>query len=132
MDICVIGGKEYEVIIESLTESFSKLYSEDTGRTMGVGLKMNLSCLGTFFSHKITFLCKPGYEPDFDELYNLAAQPTNDGIPVKIVHGQSAIEYEAYISSGERALKRVDKQSGVVYWDAFTAELTPMEANLIL
>lgn len=132
MDVCVIGNKTYDVIVESLTESFTKLYSEDTGRTMGAGLKMNLSCLGTFFSHNITFRRKAGHEADYDELYDLAAAPTNDGIPVKIVHGQSSIEYNAYISSGERALKRVNPRTGVVYWDKFTMTLTPMEASLVL
>lgn len=132
MDVCIVGGKEYAVIIESLTEGFTKLYSEDTGRTMGAGLKMNLSCLGTFFSHKITFARKTGYEEDFDALYDLAAEPTNDGIPVKIVHGQTTLEYDAYISSGERGLKRVDQRTGVVYWDKFVMDLTPMEASLTL
>lgn len=132
MDVCVIGGKEYEVIIESMTESFSKLYSEDTGRTMGAGLLMNLSCLGTFFSHKVTFMRKSGYESDFDALFDLAALPTNDGIPVRMVHDQDSIEYDAYISSGERALKRVDADAGVVYWDKLTLEFTPMEASLTI
>lgn len=131
MDICVIDGREYNVIIESLSESFNKLYSEDTGRTMGAGLRMYLSCLGTFFSHKVTFVRKDGHEADFDELYDLAASPTNDGIQVKMVHGQDSIEYEAYISTGERSLKRVDAKTGVVYWDKFTMTLTPMEAQLI-
>lgn len=129
MDICKIGEKDYSVIVVSITETFSKLYTENTGRTMGAGAKMNLDCLGTFYGHKVELKRKSGFETDFDELYDLVSEPTNDGIPVKMVHNQASIEYEAYISSGERAVKKVDETNGKVYWDVLSLTLIPMEAQ---
>ena len=35
MDICKIGEKEYSVIVVDIVETFTKLYTENTGRTMG-------------------------------------------------------------------------------------------------
>jgi hypothetical protein len=129
MDICKIGEKEYEVIVVSISETFTKLYTENTGRTMGTGARMNLDCLGTFFSHKVEIRRKCGFEAEFDELYDLVSLPTNDGIPVKMVHNQTTLDYEAYISSGERSVVRIDKKSGKIYWDKLTITLTPMEAQ---
>lgn len=129
MDICKIGEKEYSVVVVSITETFTKLYTENTGRTMGVGARMNLDCLGTFFGHRVEIARKAGFESDFDELFDLVSLPTNDGIPVKMVHNQDSIEYEAYISNGERAVKRIDEKTGKVYWDKLSLNIIPMEAQ---
>lgn len=129
MDICKIGQKEYSVVVIGIVETFTKLYTENTGRTMGTGARMNLDCLGTFFGHKVELARKAGFESDFDELFDLVSLPTNDGIPVKMVHNQTSIEYEAYISSGERAVKRIDEKTQKVYWDKLSITLIPMEAQ---
>ena len=90
---------------------------------------MNLDCLGTFYGHKVEIARRAGYETDFDELYDLVSLPTNDGIPVKMVHNQNSIDYEAYISSGERDVKRIDEKTGKVYWDKLSLTIIPMEAQ---
>lgn len=132
MEICKIGEKEYSVVVTGIKETFSKLYTENTGRTMGAGARMNLDCLGTFYGHKVDISRKSGYESDFDELYDLVSLPTNEGIPVKMVHNQTSIEYEAYISSGERAVKRIDEKTGKVYWDKLSLTIIPMEAQITI
>lgn len=128
-DICKIGEKEYAVIVVSITETFTKLFTENTGRTMGAGARMNLDCLGTFYGHKVVLARKTGNEKDFDELYDLVSLPSNEGIPVKMVHNQESIEYEAYISNGERAVKRIDTINNKVYWDRLSLTIIPMEAQ---
>ena len=129
MDICNIGGKEYAVIVLSIKETFTKLYTEDTGRTMSEGAEMSLNCLGTFYGHQIEVARRKGFEEEFDELYELVSAPTNEGIPVKMVHNQTSIEYDAYISSGERKVKKIDTKKGMVYWDAFPLNIIPMKAQ---
>ena len=127
MDICKIGEREYSVVVVGITETFTKLYTENTGRMAGG--KMNLDCIGTFYGHKVEIARKAGFEASFDELYDLLSLPTNEGIPVKMVHNQTSIEYEAYISSGERAVKRIDNKTQKVYWDKLSFTLIPMEAQ---
>ena len=130
MDYVKIGGKVWDVLVTEITESFSILYSDQTGRTIAKGARMTLDPLGTFFNHKITFMRKKGFEETFDELFDFASQPRYDGIPVEIVHNQETLFYDAYISQGERALKRIDANTGKVYWDKFTLNIVPMEAQV--
>lgn len=128
MDICVIGDREYSVLITSIVETFDKLYSENTGRTMSSKATMNLDCLGTFFGHKVEFARKSGYELEYDELFDLLSTPTNSGMKIKLVHNQTSIEYEAYVSNGQRSVKRIDEKNGKVYWDKLSVNFIPMEA----
>jgi hypothetical protein len=128
MDICKIGEKEYSVIVVSIKETFTKLFTENTGRTLSSKARMHLDCLGTFYGHTVVIARKAGYEDDFDELFDLISEPTNEGIPVKMAHNQTHIEYEAYISNGERTVKRVDEKKQKIYWDKMSINIIPMEA----
>ena len=131
MDIVKIDGKSYDVLVTELSENFNILYSENTGRTMSKGARMTLDPLGTFYGHKVTFERKRGKEAEYDELFTFVSQPRYDGISVEIVHNQETISYDAYISQGERGLKRIDPNTKKVYWDKFTLNIVPMEAQVL-
>jgi hypothetical protein len=130
MDYVKIGGVNYDVLVTELSENFNILYSENTGRTMSIGSRMTLDPLGTFFGHKVTFQRKQGSENEYDRLFDYVSRPRYDGIAVEIVHGQTTIKYDAYVSKGERALKRIDTKTGKVYWDKFSLNIVPMEAQI--
>ena len=131
MDYVKIGGIPWDVVVESVSENFNILYSENTGRTMSRGAKMTLDPLGAFYGHKVTFRRKQGKEIVFDQLFDFVSVPRYDGIEVEIVHNQSTLKYKAYISNGERGLKRIDAKSGKVYWDAFSLNIVPIEAQVL-
>ena len=130
MEYCKIDGINFPVTLTSISENFNILYSESTGRTIAPGARMTLSPLGTFYGHKVTFKRKNGYEYEYDRLFDELSRPRTDGILVELVHGQTSIAYEAYVSSGERALKKIDLATGKVYWDEFSANFIPMEAQV--
>lgn len=130
MDWVKIDGISYDVCVTDIEESFNILYSENTGRTMSKGARMTLDPLGTFYGHKVTFKRKHGKEAVYDALFDYVSQPRYDGIPVEIVHNQTTISYDAYISTGARKVKRIDEVDGKVYWDSFQLNIVPMEAQV--
>ena len=130
MNYCVIDGKSYDVIVTAIEESFSILYTENTGRTTAKGAPMTLDPLGTFFSHKVTFkLCRENVE-EFDELYEFLTIPRYDGFEIEIVHNQTTIKYKAYVSQGTRALQRIVERIKKVLWGELAINFVPIEAQV--
>lgn len=131
MNYVKIGGKTWDVLVTEIVESFSILYSENTGRTMSRGAGMTLDPLGTFFNYKVTFKRIQENVKEYDSLWEFLSQPRYDGVDVEIVHNQTTLKFKAYVSQGERGLKKIDKKSNKVYWDKFTANIIPMEAQVL-
>ena len=130
MDYFKIDGRNYDVLVTSIEESFNILYSENTGRTMSQAARMTLDPLGTFFGHKVAVKRKQGYEAEFDALYDYVSQPRYDGISVEIVHDQTTIKYDAYISNGARHLSKITKD-GAIHWGELQLNIVPMEAQVL-
>lgn len=131
MDYVKIGGRAYDVLVTAVEENFNILYSENTGRVISLGARMVLDPLGCFYGHKVTFKRKRGKEAEFDSLFNYVSRPRYDGISVEIVHNQTTLAYDAYVSNGVRNLKRIDPNSGKVYWDELSLNIVPMEAQVL-
>ena len=131
MDYCKIGGRSYDVIVTSIEESFSILYTENTGRTMAIGARMTLDPLGTFFSHKVTFRRSKENYQEFDRLYDYLTTPRYDGIHIEVVHNQTTIKYDAYVSQGTRKLQRIVERIKKVLWGELSVNFVPMEAQVL-
>lgn len=131
MNYFKINGRSYNVVVTELTESFTILYSENSGRTMAVGSRMVLDPLGTYIAHNVKVKRKAGYEEDFDELYEFFLQPRYDGVKVEIAHLQDSISYDAYVSNGSRTLTRIDPNKNKAYWGELTLNIVPMEAQIL-
>lgn len=132
MIICKIDGVSYDVLITAISENFNILYSENTGRTMSKGARMTLDPLGSFVGHNVVFQRKRGYEEEFDKLFNYLMQPRVEGIHVELVHNQTTLSYDAYVSTGERKLERIDPNTGKILWGSFSANIVPMEAQIVV
>ena len=128
---CKIGGKVWDVIVTEISESFEVLHSSNTGRTLAVGAEMTLDPLGTFFTHKVTIAKKKGREKEFDALWDYISTPRFSGVDVEMVHNQTSIKYKAYISKGDRKIKRIDLEADKVYWEPVTLNIVPIKAQVI-
>ena len=134
-----INGTPYNVRVLEITEEANVLYTENTGRTMAIGAPVTLDPLGTFIGHKVEVAPKKGYESDFDRLYNFVIQPRSYGVPIKAVHAQYTMNYDAYISSASRKVKRIEENSTVtdvfgetikVKWDKMSINCIPIKAQI--
>ena len=123
MNFCVINGKAYDVNVVSIEETYNKLYTDNTKRTLANG-SMFLDPIGTFIGHTVEFA--PMNNPDaFNELWDFLKRPHNKGFPVEIADGASTIAYEAYTSTGARKLKRA--RDGVLFWEGMSINFIPMD-----
>ena len=142
-----VNGIEYKVRVYEPKESFTILYSDNTGRTLDIGAPMVLDPLGTFFNYSLTVGAIKGEEKSFDDLWELVSQPSP--IPLLIVFpkgrksywsttndsGEEVQGFYAYVSSGDRGIKRIIEDvngdlEDVVY-DSFTIKLTATKAQLL-
>lgn len=128
-DYVKIGGKAWNVRVLEIIENFNIMDTENAGRVIKKG-RMTLDRIGTFYGHKITFARDKATVSEFDDLFAYLAYPRNNGIKVDLVHGQNTIAYDAYVSSGERKLQRIDVNEQIVYWETFQANFIPMEAQV--
>ena len=130
MDYVKINGRSYDVIVTEIEENFNILYSDNTGRTLGIGAPLTLDPYGTFYGHKVTFQRHQNAVEEYDALFMLLSQPTYEGHRVEIAHNQTTLSYAAYVSSGSRGLKRIDTKSNKVYWDKFQVSFIPLKAQV--
>ncbi len=126
-----IDGKFWDVTVVSIKESGSILYSDKTGRTTAKGARMTLDPLGTFIGHTIVVERHGSNVKAYDDLCEYIRKPRYDGMKVKAVDGQYTIDYEAYASTYEREIERIDDDNKKVYWKEMSINLVPMEAQIV-
>lgn len=141
-----IDGREWNVRILNPEESFTILYSSNTGRTLSVGAPMILDPYGTFFNYTLTFARKNGEKNDFDALFNYLATPRKTPMLFSFPRNQTMWKTEdadgnevegfyAYVSSGKRKIKKIiedaDGELKEVLYDTFTATFTATKAQVI-
>lgn len=130
MDYVKIGGKSYDVIVTDIERNFEILQSSNAGATLAPGARETLDPLGTRIGHRITFKRKPGYEKEFDDLWDFVIQPRFGGVWVDIVYNQDTLNYEARFESGTQQLKKIDPVTKRVYWGELVLDIIPVEAQI--
>lgn len=131
MDFFKIDGKSYNVFVEKIEETFTILYTDQTGRTSADGAPMVLDPIGTFFGHSVTIRRKNGFEAEFDNLYRLLSRPRSEGMLFSVAHLQTVADYDGYVSNGARALKKIKESNGKIYWNSFTFNIIPTKAQVM-
>lgn len=131
MDYFKINGKAYDVSVLGIEETFTIMYTENTGRVLSDGAPMMLDAIGTFFGHEVKIARKGNNSAEFDALYKLITRPRNTGLSFDIVHNQDVLNYEGYVSKGKKALQRITT-NGEVIWDGLTITIAPMKAQVTI
>ena len=136
MNYFKINGKSYDVVVTGIEENFNILYSKNTGRTIAEGAPMTLDPLGSFYGHKVSLRRKTGFEKQFDEVYEIVSKPISvveeeDALLFEVAHLQSTISYRAYVSSGSRAVEKIDEKNEKVYWGEVSLNIVPIKAQVL-
>jgi hypothetical protein len=141
-----IDGREWNVRILEPEESFTILYSENTGRTLDDGAPMTLDPLGTFFNYTLTVAKKRGHEEDFDELWDYLSTPRDSAMLVVLPRNQKTWKttddsgnevdgFYAYVSNGKRKIKKIiEEQNGElkqVDYEAFSINFIATKAQVL-
>lgn len=137
-----IDGKEYQVRVFEPEESFTVLYGENTGRTLGNGAPMVLDPKGTFFNYTLTVGAMKGYELDFERLWAYLSTPRNEGVRLEfprtsrqmwMTDGEKG--FYAYVSTGKRKFKKIiedaDGELKEVIYDTFAINFIAMKAQVL-
>ena len=116
-----------KVSISDYEETFNVVDGEAAGRSKMRG-HMIRDPLGCFIGHKISFFRGDSVE-GFDALWDwLKIHSVDDSVWIRAADGQTAIEYEAYYTSGGRKLESV--HNGVNYWGPITVNFIPIDPQI--
>lgn len=110
----------------ALEQSFEILDGEKSGRSVLTGV-MNRQIIGSYYNYKLKL--KPKYTPqgmkEYNQLWHICSQPVKshmvtvpDDVTTNITSSgvtHNSMTYEAYITSGKRAMLKYDID-GVDYW----------------
>ena len=64
-------------------------------------------------------------------MYDYLTTPRYDGIHIEVVHNQTTIKYDAYVSQGTRKLQRIVERIKKVLWGELSVNFVPMEAQVL-
>lgn len=137
MNYVEINGIEFDATVAitegGIEESFNVLHGDNVGRVKSGA--MVFDPIGTYIGHKITFFNAKSPSngkttESFDALWDflIAHSLDMDGVSLKAADGQSAIQYQAYYSSGTRRLKTVS--DGVNQWDELEVNFIPIKPQV--
>jgi hypothetical protein len=141
-----IDGIEWDVKVFEPKESFSILYSKNTGRTLDTGAPMVLDPLGTFYNYSMTFGAKKGKEQQFEDLWRYLSVPRKEPMlflfpkssngywQTEDESGSAVDGFYAYVSNGERGIKKiledVNGELKQVVYEAFTVNVIATRAQV--
>lgn len=130
MSYIKINGIEFdaEVAISEYKRNFNTLHGSNAGRVM-TGT-MILDPIGTYLGRNITFFRKGDNYKGLDDLWDYLVEHSLDinGVSLEAADGQSTLTFQAYYSSSEQSIERVE--NGVNYWGEFSVNFIPMDAQV--
>ena len=117
MKLIEVDGKRYEVYDTKITRGFQILDGDNTGRLMNGS--MGRDVIGTYYNY--TWELSPSDYEEYDELYEILSAPTDYHI-ITVPYGRNSTKtYQAYVTSGQDELVRVDDE-GNNYWEGLSIQ----------
>lgn len=124
--VFTIDGISYNVHVTSLVRKFSVLDTDKSGRTLDG--KMYRDPVGTFYNYSMAVTPKDGDAAAMDAFWEAISQPKTSH-KCSFPYGQSYIEQEMYITSGEQSVVRMNQDK--TYWGEMSLNFIAMEPKVI-
>lgn len=125
-NVFMIDGTEYNVHVTSLVRKFSVLDTDKSGRTLDG--KMYRDPIGTFYNYSMTVTVKDGDTAAMDAFWEKISKP-EVSYKCSFPYGQSYLEQEMYITSGEQGVVRMSRDK--TYWGEMSLNFIAMEPKVI-
>lgn len=122
-----IDGMEYRVQVKEggLKRGFKITDSEHSGRVQNYS--MHRDVVGTFYNYTLEINPDPSYRGDYDAFYDVVSAPVQSHTMV-FPYGQEALEFKAYVTSGEDSLSAREKDGQRVNrWSGLSLNFIAME-----
>ena len=124
-NVVEIDGKYYNARIPEggIKRSFQVLDDEDAGRVRAGD--MHRSVIGTYYNYTIEFDTDGMDLEEYDRMYEVVSAPVDSHI-ITVPYGQDILTFEAYITSGEDFVKRINRRTGERSWKGLTLAFVAM------
>ena len=122
-NVVSIDGKYYNLTIPEggITRSFSVLDTDKSGRLQSG--EMFRDVIGTYYNYKVKFSPKNMSPKEYDDFYEVISSPVDKHV-ITVPYGQSILTFDAYVTSGEDVLKKVE--NGTKKWGGITISFVAM------
>lgn len=120
-----IDGMSFRLWVIELKRSFQILDSENAGRTQSY--EMHRDIVGTFYNYTLKIDADKSNRADYDTFYEIITAAV-DSHRMVFPYGQTTLEIEAYVTSGEDGLHIEKTEDGQVNeWSGLSLKFTAMK-----
>ena len=120
-----IDGMNFRLWVIELKRDFQILDTENSGRTQSY--EMHRDIVGTFYNYTLKIDAEKSNRADYDTFYDIVSAPVKSH-QIVFPYGQTTLEMEVYVTSGEDGLHIVKTEDGQVNeWSGLSLKFTAMK-----
>lgn len=102
MNVFLMDGKEYHVVVEELERNFAVTDTEQSGRTQDYSMHRDI--IGTFYNYTMKIYPDIAHLDSYDEFYDAISAPNYASHEMTFPYGQETLTFQAYVSQGKDKL----------------------------
>lgn len=117
----------YNVSVTSLTRKFSVMDTDQSGRTQNGHMYRDI--IGTFYNYTMTVQERNGDAASLEKFWAAISDPSKKSHICVFPYGQTTLTQEMYVTSGEQALKFMDRNRN--HWGELSVNFIAMGPEVI-
>ena len=122
IQVFLMDGVSYNVSVTSLSRKFSVMDTDKSGRTQNG--QMYRDIVGTFYNYTMTIQERNGDAASLEAFWTAISDPSKARHICVFPYGQKTLTQEMYVTSGEQALKLMQKDKN--HWGELTVNFIAM------